>query len=183
MVRPIDAIDRTIIASLQKDSRMPSAEIARQVGVAERTVRARIDRLVEDNVIQLVAILRPRSLGYNVVADVFLEVELDRIQEVARHLATLEEVSYVGLTTGDRDISLQLFASNVDALFDYVTEHLNTIDGVLRSKTFVIPRVIKSVYQWGLPSSLPENGNDASASSNGQRRHRQTAATGSEVHA
>lgn len=182
MGRPIDAIDRTIIASLQKDSRMPSAEIARQVGVAERTVRARIDRLVEDNVIQLVAILRPRSLGYNVVADVFLEVELDRIQEVARHLSKLEEVSYVGLTTGDRDISLQLFAPDVDSLFDYVTEHLNTIDGVLRARTFVIPRVVKSVYQWELPSHLPDSNSNGAQVTNSQRRRHNATTTGSEIH-
>ena len=44
MARPVDALDRAIIKRLQVDGRMSSAEIARQLGVAERTVRARIDR-------------------------------------------------------------------------------------------------------------------------------------------
>ncbi|HEX7101542.1 MAG TPA: AsnC family transcriptional regulator, partial [Nitrolancea sp.] len=44
MARSIDDIDHAIIACLQADSRTPSAEISRRVGVAERTVRARIDR-------------------------------------------------------------------------------------------------------------------------------------------
>ena len=65
------------------DSRTPSAEIARRVGVAERTVRARIDRLVQDEVVRLVALVSPEALGYTVTADVFLEVELGRVQEVA----------------------------------------------------------------------------------------------------
>lgn len=156
MGRPIDDIDRAIIACLQDDSRTPSAEIARHVGVAERTVRARIDRLVQDDVVRLVGILHPQALGYRVVADVFLEVEIGRIQEVARHVAEIEEVGYVGLTTGDRDISLQLFAPSVDALYDFVTERLNRIPGVLRAKTFVIPRVIKSSHHWKLPANLPD---------------------------
>ena len=159
MGRPIDDVDRAIIACLQQDSRTPSAEIARTVGVAERTVRARIDRLAQDDVIRLVAVINPRALGYSVVADVFLEVEVGRVQEVARYVAGIEEVGYVGLTTGDRDISLQVFAPSVDVLYDFVTEKLNHIPGVVRARTFVIPRVIKSIYQWALPSQLPGDGN------------------------
>lgn len=158
MGRPIDDVDRAIIACLQQDSRTPSAEIARTVGVAERTVRARIDRLAQDDVIRLVAVVNPRALGYDVIADVFLEVEVGRVQEVARQLAEVEEVGYVGLTTGDRDISLQVYAPSVDVLYDFVTEKLNHIPGVVRARTFVIPRVIKSIYQWALPTRLPGNG-------------------------
>lgn len=172
MGRPIDDIDRAIIACLQRDSRTPSAEIARQVGVAERTVRARIDRLVQDRIIQLAAIVRPAAIGYTVTADVFLEVELGKVQDVAQQVAAIEEVGYVGLTTGDRDISLQLFAPSVDALYDFVTEKLNRIPGVLRAKTFVIPRVVKSIYEWQLPSNLPLNVpvQASTAPGNGRRR-------------
>lgn len=169
MGRPIDDIDRAIIECLQHDSRLPSAEIARQVGVAERTVRARIERLVQDDVIRLVAIVNPQVIGYSVTADVFLEVELGRIQEVASYVAAMEEVGYVGLTTGDRDVSLQLYAPSVDALYDFVTLKLNHIPGVLRAKTFVIPRVIKSIYEWTLPSQI------ASATTQGNHRRRGSA--------
>lgn len=155
MVRYIDDIDRAIIFCLQEDSRRPSAEIARSLGVAERTVRARIDRLVQDEVVHLAAIVNPRALGYSVTADVFLEVELGRVEEVAQQVSKVEEVCYVGLTTGDRDISLQVHAPSVDALYDFVSHKLNQIPGVLRSKTFVIPRVSKQLPDWRLPQNLP----------------------------
>jgi Lrp/AsnC family transcriptional regulator, regulator for asnA, asnC and gidA len=155
MPRIIDEIDRAIIGCLQEDSRRPSAEIARHLGMAERTVRARIDRLVQDQVVQLAAIVNPRALGYSVTADVFLEVELGRVQEVADRVAQVDEVCYVGLTTGDRDISLQIHAPSVEALYDFVSEKLNNIPGVLRSKTFVIPRVSKQLSDWRLPRNLP----------------------------
>ncbi|MFN3338012.1 MAG: Lrp/AsnC family transcriptional regulator, partial [Thermomicrobium sp.] len=100
MIRPIDDLDRSIIRLLQEDSRMPSAEIARRLGVAERTVRARINRLVQDGVVKLVAIVNPGALGYDVTADIFLEVEPGRLEEVAEQLVAMEEVAYVGLTTG-----------------------------------------------------------------------------------
>ncbi len=151
MARLIDDIDHAIITCLQVDSRTPSAEIARRVGVAERTVRARIDRLIQDKVVRLVALVSPEALGYTVTADVFLEVELGRVQEVAEHVAKFPEVAYVGLTTGDRDISLQLYAYSVDSLYSIVTERLNRIPGVLRARTFVIPRIIKSIENWSVP--------------------------------
>ena len=151
MARSIDDIDHAIIACLQRDSRTPSAEIARRVGVAERTVRARIDRLVQDGVVRLVALVSPQALGYTVTADVFLEVELGRVQEVADHIASFSEVSYVGLTTGDRDISLQMYAESVDSLYTFVTERLNRIPGVMRARTFVIPRIVKSIENWSVP--------------------------------
>jgi Lrp/AsnC family transcriptional regulator, regulator for asnA, asnC and gidA len=151
MARSIDDIDHAIIACLQHDSRTPSAEIARRVGVAERTVRARIDRLVQDGVVRLVALVSPQALGYTVTADVFLEVELGRVQEVAEHVANFPEVTYVGLTTGDRDISLQMYSESVDSLYTFVTERLNRIPGVLRARTFVIPRIVKSIENWSVP--------------------------------
>lgn len=155
MTRSIDQIDRSIIVCLQEDSRRPSAEIARTLGIAERTVRARIDRLVQDGVVHLAAIVNPRAIGYEVTADVFLEVELGKVQAVADEVAEVEEVCYVGLTTGDRDISLQVHAPSIDALYDFVSERLNRLPGVLRSKTFVIPRVNKQLPDWRLPRNLP----------------------------
>jgi len=158
MARLIDDIDHAIISCLQSDSRTPSAEIARRVGVAERTVRARIDRLVQDRIVRLVALVSPEALGYTVTADVFLEVELGRVQEVAALVAAFPEVTYVGMTTGDRDISLQLYAYSVDSLYSIVTERLNRIPGVLRARTFVIPRIIKSIDNWTIPQR-PLDGN------------------------
>lgn len=155
MARTIDHIDRAIITCLQEDSRRPSADIARHLGIAERTVRARIERLVQDEVVQLAAIVNPRAIGYRVTADVFLEVELGRVQDVAERVSEVDEVCYVSLTTGDRDISLQVHAPSIDALYDFVSETLNRIPGVLRSKTYVIPRVSKQLPDWRLPRNLP----------------------------
>ncbi|WP_416201795.1 AsnC family transcriptional regulator, partial [Thermanaerothrix sp.] len=42
-----DLIDYQILQELQVDARKPAAEIARKLGLNERTVRNRIDRMVE----------------------------------------------------------------------------------------------------------------------------------------
>lgn len=166
MTRPVDELDRAIIRCLQADGRSPSAEIARTLGVAERTVRARIDRLVADNVIRLSAQIQPATLGYGVTADVFLEVEAGRVQEVAAVVASKPQVGYVGLTTGDRDISIQMFAPSVEALYDFVTGELGRIPGVVRHDTFIIPKIIKTTPDFlsDEPMTLPASGPQASES-------------------
>jgi Lrp/AsnC family transcriptional regulator, regulator for asnA, asnC and gidA len=148
MARPIDELDRAVIQRLQHDGRMSSAEIARQLGVAERTVRARIDRLVADNVIRVVALIVPSTAGFTVTADVFLEVETGRIQEIAELVAARPEVGYVGLSTGDRDISIQIHAPSVEALYDFVTNDIGAMPGVVRTNTFIIPKIIKTHFDF-----------------------------------
>ncbi len=160
MTRAVDDLDRAIIKRLQRDGRMSSAEIARQLGVAERTVRARIDRLIGDNVIRLVATVVPPTVGFAVTADVFLEIEAGRVQEIANKIAARPEVGYVGLSTGDRDISIQIHAPSVELLYDFVSNELGNMSGVVRTNTFIIPKIIKSHFDFVGPDMLVSDDGD-----------------------
>ena len=53
----MDQLDTQIIRILQKDGRASNAGIARAVGVSEGTVRRRLKRLVQEEFIQVVALL------------------------------------------------------------------------------------------------------------------------------
>lgn len=166
MTRVVDDLDRAIIQRLQRDGRMSSAEIARQLGVAERTVRARIDRLVGDNVIRLVATVVPPTVGFVVTADVFLEIEAGRVQEIAHKIAARPEVGYVGLSTGDRDISIQIHARSVEQLYDFVSNELGNMSGVVRTNTFIIPKIIKSHFDFVGPDMLVSDTDEHGGESN-----------------
>ena len=75
----VDTVDRAIVDLLMEDGRMSSADIARRIGgVSERSVRYRLQRLIDRGIVRVSAILAPQALGFSVVADVFVEVELDR---------------------------------------------------------------------------------------------------------
>jgi len=47
----------------------------------------------------------------------------------------VEEVSYVACTTGDRDVSIQVLAFNVVALYKFITESLPRIFGVCHTQS------------------------------------------------
>jgi DNA-binding Lrp family transcriptional regulator len=150
----IDDTDKAIIALLNEDGRMKSAEIARRLGdVPSRTVRYRIDNLIERGIISVRAIVNPPALGYNVLADVFVEVEPGRVRAVADELAGFPEVSYVACATGESDVSITVRVRNNEELFNFVTDQLAAIPGVRRTQTYLLPVMLKDIDTW-LPSEL-----------------------------
>jgi Lrp/AsnC family transcriptional regulator for asnA, asnC and gidA len=148
----IETIDRQIVELLMEDGRIPSAEIARRLGnVSERAVRYRLARLLERGILQVAAIPNPKSLGYTVVADVFIEVEAGAILEVARRLASYECVSYVACSMGDVDVSIQIVGRDNSEVYSFVTDVVAKIPGVRKTSTLIVPVILKDVYQWRIP--------------------------------
>lgn len=152
-----DKTDRLIINMLVEDGRASSAEIARQLGdVTERTVRYRIDRLLREGFIQICAVPNPKLLGFNVTADVFIEVESDQIFEVARSLAEHECISYVAFSIGEMDVSVQIVAGSTDEVYSFVTEVIRKILGVRKTTTSIVPMVLKDIHHWRVPESASQ---------------------------
>ncbi len=150
----IDKTDIEIINLLMEDGRMPASEMARRIGgISERMIRYRIERIVKEGYIQVSAITNPKSLGYVVTADVFLEVESGAILEVARKASEFDCVSYVACSIGERDISIQVVGHDTNEVYQFVTEVIGKIPGVRKTTTSIVPLVLKDVYQWRVPKS------------------------------
>jgi len=150
----IDEIDLSIVNLLMEDGRMPASEIARILGgVSERAVRYRIERMVEESLVRISAIVNPKMFGYSIIADIWLEVEADSILEVARKVKEFECVSYVACAIGESDVSIQIFARDNVEVYRFVTEVIGKIPGVRKTTTSIVPIVLKDVYQWHVPAS------------------------------
>jgi len=153
----LDPLDVAIASLLGEDGRMACAEIARRAGaalarpVSERAVRYRIERMLKRGVLRVGAILNPRALGYPVVADVVIEVEPGRVRDVAQTLAAYDCVSYVACSTGDRDVSIQVITRGNAELYDFVSEVVGKVPGVRRTTTFLVPLILKDIYEWRIP--------------------------------
>lgn len=151
----IDKVDYEIITLLLKDGRMPASKIAQHIGnVSGRVIRYRIDRMIEADLIKVSAVVNPCVLGFETIADVFMEVESDMIADVAEKVAQFENVSYVAFSIGETDVSVQLVADSAAEVYRFVTEVIHKIPGVRKTTTSIVPSVLKDVYQWNVPSSL-----------------------------
>ncbi len=156
-----DKIDIKIVNLLLEDGRKSASEIARQIGgISERAVRYRIQRMIDEDVIRISAVIQPEAFGLTTRADVWLEVESDRIREVAQRMAEFENVTYVACSIGESDVSIQVVAKDTDEVYRFVTEVVRKVPGVRRTVTSIVPLVLKDVYQWRAPESLIEDEDD-----------------------
>ncbi|MBM3143562.1 MAG: Lrp/AsnC family transcriptional regulator [Chloroflexi bacterium] len=151
----IDKIDYDIVTFLMEDGRMSASEIARRLGdVTERTIRYRIERMVEEGLMRISAVVNPQALGFDTIADVFVEVESDLIADVAEKVARFDNVSYVAYSIGETDVSVQVVAKDTADVYRFVTEVIRRIPGVRKTTTSIVPSIVKDVYQWPIPASL-----------------------------
>jgi Lrp/AsnC family transcriptional regulator for asnA, asnC and gidA len=157
----IDKTDVKIVNLLLEDGRMPASEIARRMGdISERAVRYRIDRMIEEGVIYVSAIVSPQAFGFDTRADVWLEVESDKILEVANKMAEFENVSYVACAIGETDVSIQVVAKDTGEVYRFVTEVVRKVPGVRKTVTSIVPIVLKDVYQWRVPERVSADVNE-----------------------
>jgi Lrp/AsnC family transcriptional regulator, regulator for asnA, asnC and gidA len=150
-----DGTDIKIVNLLLENGRMSASEMSRRMGdISERSIRYRVDRMIDDGVIQISAVVSPEALGFNIKADVWLEVESDKILEVAKKLALFENVTYVACGIGQNDISIQLVAKDTAEIYHFVTETVRKVPGVRKTTTSIVPIILKDVYQWRVPERI-----------------------------
>jgi DNA-binding Lrp family transcriptional regulator len=149
----IDAIDRKISDLLIEDGRMSCSKIASRIGkISERAVRYRIERLIKNQVIAIHGNVNAEGLGLVVFADVFIEVEPSLVLQIAQQIAEYESVSYIACSTGQNDISIQVFAHDNNELFSFVTDVIGKISGVRKTHISFVPLKIKDDHIWHIPS-------------------------------
>ncbi len=162
MTIKLDRMDKQIVDLLAQDGRMSSKQIARCIeGATERIVRYRIKRMVDTGVITVSAKVNPLAVGFPVIADVFMEVEPSQVMVLAAALAKYECVTYVGCSTGDRDISVQIVARDNRSLYDFVTQVIGQLPGVRRTSTSIVPVIVKDDHHWSIPESVIDKNSGA----------------------
>ncbi len=144
----VDDLDRRIIKMLQRDGRMANTEIARALSVTETTVRKRIAQLLDEHLINIVAVPTPAAVGMNLSALIGLSLKLTDIHTVADHLRQLPEVRYVGMSAGRYDVIVEAFFTDQEHLLEFVTDRLGSIEGVEDVETSIILKVVKFSYEW-----------------------------------
>ena len=145
-VTSMDKLDTKIVSILQKDGRASNAGIAREVGVSEGTVRRRLKRLVDEQLINVVALLDPSRMGYSSEAIVGIQVDPDKIDEASEAISELDEVSWVVVTTGAYDVFVWIAVESAGVLGDFLRNKLASVNGVRRTETFVNLAVKKRSY-------------------------------------
>jgi Lrp/AsnC family transcriptional regulator for asnA, asnC and gidA len=143
----LDAIDRTIMECLRRDGRMSYTDMAREAGLTAPAVRGRMNRLIEQDVVQIVAIANPLVLGNPVMALVGVRVDSEP-DAIADALGALPGVLYVVRTAGSFDIFAEVMSRSNEELGHLVDDQIRSIGGVRNVETFPYFGIHAERYNW-----------------------------------
>ena len=145
--RSLDAVDQALIEALQQNGREAFRRIAADVGVSEATIRARYQRLCQDNILQVTGVTNPLGLGFDAQAMVGIRTS-GSPEPVAEAIAQWDEADYVVITAGQFDVLVELTCADRRQLLD-LTNRIRGLDGVASTETFLYLELRKQLYDWG----------------------------------
>ena len=144
----LDGVTKAIIEQLQQDGRRSYAAIARAVGLSEAATRQRVQRLIDEGIVQIAAVTDAAAIGFHRMAMLGIKVEGD-IRGVADKLADLPEAEYVVICAGSFDLLVELVCVDDDHLLAHHRRVHADHPGVRSTEDFVYLKVAKENYQWG----------------------------------
>ncbi|MDM8347171.1 AsnC family transcriptional regulator [Pseudochrobactrum sp. sp1633] len=132
-----DDKDLEIVSLLQRDGRMLFTEIAQIVNLTEKTVRARVQSMLDSHAISIIALTTPAALGYRAIALVGLTCAPGyRPSDVAQMLAQVDGIDYVVVTSGRYSIIIEIVTLDRMNVLEIVQERVVQEPGVASFEVF-----------------------------------------------
>jgi Lrp/AsnC family transcriptional regulator for asnA, asnC and gidA len=150
--------DARIIEALQKDARAPVKAIAEKLRMPVSSVRHRVQKLMQAGILEFAAMTNPLRMGYQIWAQIEIQAELARIEEIAQRLAAAPEVYLVGITNGRYDIHVGAAFRTNEEFLDFITARMARIPGITRVSSSPMLRVVKRSFSFPFPRAAARRG-------------------------
>lgn len=147
----IDETNKAIMKQL-RDGRKSYSAIADELAITENTVRARVNKLIEEGILEISGLIDPESIpGLQVV---MLGVKLKTLDlgRKAEEFSRLKGVVSAAVITGRYDLFVQVLldADREYTLLDFFTKELVKIAEIQDVETFVVYQA----YNYRIPYLL-----------------------------
>ena len=139
----MDAIDIQILEELKQDSRKSFNVIADGVGKTEATVRRRVNKLIDDNVIRKFTIDFSINSKPKTRATVKIEPDFKEIKSILKELKNIDEVTDIWRLSGDCGIFIKVEIESIEKFNPLLEEKISQIKGCKIMETCFITDIIK----------------------------------------
>jgi Lrp/AsnC family transcriptional regulator for asnA, asnC and gidA len=144
----LDVTSKRLIELLQVDGRSSYATLAKEVGLSEAAVRHRVQRLIDQKVMQIVAVTDPVAVGFARQAMVGVSAS-GNLRTIADRIASMKEAEYVVICAGSFDILTELVCEDDEHLLRLINDEIRSIEGVTGTEAFLYLKLSKQTYTWG----------------------------------
>ena len=139
----MDAIDLKILEELKEDSRKSFNLIAEDVGKTEATVRRRVNKLLEDDIIKKFTIEYNVNSKPKTRATVKIEPDFKEIKGILKELTEIEEITDIWRLSGECGLFIKVEIESIEKFNPLIEEKISQIKGVKIMETCFITDIIK----------------------------------------
>ncbi|MBL1177787.1 Lrp/AsnC family transcriptional regulator [Pantanalinema sp. GBBB05] len=159
-LKRLDHKDRLLLRLLQANSRLSSAELARQLKLSPPGLQKRLKRLEENGFIEgYVTLVNREALGLDLLC--FTQVTLTHekpecVGQFCEQVQGLPEVLECHHLTGEFDYLLKVVVTNPQQLEQFLTEKIRKLPGVDKVRTSIVLSEVKASTSLPLDSLAPD---------------------------
>ena len=141
----LDALDRKLLAALQRDNRQSMANLGEAVGLSEPATRRRVTRLrKEAYILADVSLIDPARVGITVITAIHFAKESRATYDAFKQeIARTPEITQCYTVTGDEDFILIGHFPDMVSYDDWINMRILTNAAISRSTTHVVYRRVK----------------------------------------
>lgn len=132
---PIDRVDFKILKILRRDARTPFVEVARQVGMTEGAIRARVKRMTDDGTIERFTVVS-RAAGMRALVAIRTRPS-GSTSKVGRAVRKVGGVTGVLEVTGEQDLFALVDVADTAAL-NRAIEQIRKVHDVVETKSMTV---------------------------------------------
>ncbi|WP_201716382.1 Lrp/AsnC family transcriptional regulator [Rossellomorea arthrocnemi] len=146
----LDNLDLQLMKLLQKDGRLSYTELSDMLDTTVGTVRNRVQRMMDQDILKIVGVVNPFITGMPSVAMFGVKVTINRLQEVIDQLVEIPEVRFVAASTGRYDLFVEVITSTNTELYRIIKEEFSKIEGIESTESSMFLEIHKQSYDWGV---------------------------------
>jgi Lrp/AsnC family transcriptional regulator, leucine-responsive regulatory protein len=140
----LDTIDKHILNTLQRNSRLTNAELAKTVGLSPSPCLRRVRRMEEAGyILGYRSVLDRRAVGLGVTAFARLQIEWPRARSLREEIQNLPQVVACYILTGESGVLLEVVAADLAEYSKFLFETLYNISGVRGIQSSVLLESVK----------------------------------------
>ncbi len=121
-----------------RDGRKSYKEIARKLGIAENTVRSRVNKLVAEGILEVAGLVDTEAIGGHRVVFVGVKLATLNLVEKGKEFSKLRGVVSVSVVTGRYDLMLIVLLRDGFDLLEFYTQEVYRLKDVRSVETFVV---------------------------------------------
>jgi Lrp/AsnC family transcriptional regulator for asnA, asnC and gidA len=133
-------MDETNIAIIKqlRHGRKSFKKIAEQLSISENTARTRVNRLLDEGVLEISARVDPEAIQGHRVVMVGVKLKTMHLVKKGEEFSKLKGVVSVSVVTGRYDLILVVLLNGGFGLLEFYTEEVSRIEDVQSVETFVV---------------------------------------------